>query len=37
MDIVHDRRGNEIHITKERWMHIYERHPEVMGYEEQVL
>lgn len=37
MDVVQDRRGHAIHITKERWMHIYERHPEVMDCEEQVL
>ena len=37
MDIVHDRRGNEIYITDERWKHIHERHPEIIGYEEHVL
>ena len=37
MDIVHDRRGNEIYITNERWEHIYERHPEIIGYEGHVL
>lgn len=37
MDIVHDRRGNEIYITDERWEHIHGRHPEVIGYEEHVL
>ncbi|MBC8230956.1 hypothetical protein H8E77_15500 [bacterium] len=37
MDIVHDRWGNEIYITDERWEHIYDRHPEIIGYEEHVL
>lgn len=37
MDIVHDRRGNEIYITDERWGHIYKRHPEIISYEKHVL
>lgn len=37
MDIVHDRRGNEIYITDERWEHIHERHPEIISYEAHVL
>jgi len=37
MDIIHDRWGNEIYLTDERWEHIYERHPEIIGYEEYVL
>ena len=37
MDIVYDRRGNEIYITDERWEHIHDRHPEIIGYEEHVL
>ena len=37
MDIVYDRSGNKIYITEERWEHIYERHPEINGYEEYVL
>jgi hypothetical protein len=37
MDVVHDRRGNEIYITNERWEHIYKRHPEIIGYEKHVL
>ena len=37
MDTVHDRRGNKIYITDERWKHIHKRHPEIIGYEEHVL
>jgi hypothetical protein len=37
MDIVHDRCGNEIYITDERWEHMHKRHPEISGYEEHVL
>ncbi len=37
MDIIRDKDGNEIYITGERWEHIYERHPEINGYEEHVL
>jgi hypothetical protein len=33
----HDRWGNEIYITEERWAHIYERHPEIIGYEGHVV
>ena len=33
---VHDRYGNEIHLTHERWEHIIEpiSHPEMAAYEE---
>lgn len=37
MDIIRDKDGHEIYITDERWEHIYERHPEINGYEEYVL
>ncbi len=33
---VHDRQGNEIYLTEERWEHIIEpiNHPEMAAYEE---
>jgi len=37
LEIIRDKSGNKIHITDERWEHIYERHPEIDGYEEYVL
>ena len=37
MDIISDRWDNKIYITDERWEHIYERHPEIVGHEELVL
>lgn len=37
MDIISDHWDNEIYITDERWEHIYERHPEIVGHEELVL
>ena len=35
---VHDRYGNEIYLTQERWEHIIEsmNHPEMTAYEEQL-
>lgn len=33
---VHDRDGNPIYLTEERWAHIIENHPEIAAYEEQV-
>jgi hypothetical protein len=37
LDIICDKFGNEIYITDERWEHIYERHPEINGFEKYVL
>lgn len=34
---IKDKNGNEIYITDERWEHIYERHPEIKGYENLVI
>ncbi len=36
--IVHDRYGNEIYLTHERWEHIFDpvNHPEMMEYEEEL-
>jgi len=31
-----DRNENEIYITDERWEHIYEHHPEIIGFESYV-
>ncbi|MEA3338359.1 MAG: hypothetical protein U9R15_00185 [Chloroflexota bacterium] len=35
--IVHDRYGNEIYLTAERWDHILEYHPELEGCLDHVL
>jgi len=32
-----DKYGNQIYITDERWDHIYKRHPEIKGFEEDVI
>ena len=32
-----DELGHEIYLTDERWTHICEEHPEMQGYESQVL
>jgi hypothetical protein len=37
MWIVYSRRGVPIRLTGERWQHILERHPEMAGFQEQVL
>lgn len=34
---VKDQLGHEIYLTDERWNHICEEHPEMQGYESQVL
>ena len=34
---VKDQLGHEIYLTDERWNHICEEHPEMQGYENQVL
>jgi len=34
---VKDQLGHEIYLTDERWSHICEEHPEMQGYESQVL
>jgi hypothetical protein len=36
-NLVKDKYGNEIYITKERWEHIYERHPEIKDSESLVI
>ena len=35
---VHDRQGNSIYLTQERWDHIIDpiNHPEMAGYEEEL-
>lgn len=35
--VVHDRNGNEIYLTEERWRHIQEYHPEFEGHLDDVL
>lgn len=37
MEQVTDRWGNRIALTDERWQHIMEWHPELKGFEENVL
>jgi hypothetical protein len=37
LEQVIDRRGNRIALTDERWGHIIEWHPELEGFEEEVL
>jgi hypothetical protein len=32
-----DQLGHEIYLTDERWEHICEEHPEMQGYESEVL
>lgn len=32
-----DQLGHEIYLTDERWSHICEEHPEMYGYEDQVV
>jgi len=34
---IKDKKGNKIYITDERWEHIYERHPEIKGFESLVI
>jgi len=34
---VRDRRDNEIYLTRERWKHILEYHPELAGHLDDVL
>ena len=34
---IKDQLGHEIYLTDERWNHIYEEHPEMHGYDGQVL
>jgi hypothetical protein len=37
LQTVTDQLGHEIYLTDERWNHICEEHPEMQGYESQVL
>jgi len=37
LQTVKDQLGHEIYLTDERWNHICEEHPEMRGYESQVL
>lgn len=37
LQTVKDQLGHEIYLTDERWNHICEEHPEMQGYESQVL
>ena len=37
LQTVKDQLGHEIYLTDERWEHICEEHPEMQGYENQVL
>ncbi len=37
LQTVKDHLGHEIYLTDERWNHICEEHPEMQGYESQVL
>ncbi len=37
LQTVKDQLGHEIYLTDERWNHICEEHPEMQGYEGQVL
>ena len=37
MEQVTDRWGNRITLTNERWQHIIEWHPELEGFQEEVL
>ncbi|NUO81021.1 hypothetical protein HUU05_13155 [candidate division KSB1 bacterium] len=32
METVVDRYGNEVYLTDERWQHIIEQHPEMLGH-----
>ena len=32
-----DRLGHEIYLTEERWRHIYNRHPYMIEYEDEIL
>jgi hypothetical protein len=36
-EYIQDRYGNMIYITDERWEHIYEEHPDMIGYDQHVL
>jgi hypothetical protein len=36
-EYIQDRYGNTIYITDERWEHIYEEHPDMLGYDQHVL
>ena len=36
-EYVQDRYGNAIYITDERWEHIYEEHPDMIGYDRHAL
>lgn len=36
-EYVRDRYGNEIYITEERWEHIQQEHPDMVGYCQHVL
>ena len=31
-----DKSGRKIHLTKERWTHINEQHPEISNYSEEI-
>ena len=33
----HDRWGNEIYLTEERWEHIVETHDEMIGYRDHIF
>lgn len=35
--VIHDRFGNEIYLTEERWLHILDRHDELIGRLDDVL
>jgi hypothetical protein len=37
LQTVKDQLGHEIYLTDERWNHICEEHPEMQGYDGQVL
>ena len=36
-EYVQDRYDNKIYITDERWEHIYEEHPDMIGYNQHLL
>lgn len=36
-DVVRDRYGHEIYLTDERWNHIVDRHPSMIGYRDHLL
>ena len=36
-EVVRDRYGHELYLTDERWEHIVNRHPTMMGYRDHML